>query len=118
MSPCNYAALVALRKSLKLNVSMDTGLNDMLEKEAGGFMNRSEAQKVRGLPSDMKQIDKVVEILCRKGDEDFRTFCKILRESNNGIWASELEGEAQRRGMCRGQKYNSMLTIMPCLHQV
>ena len=106
MSPWNDAALVSLRKSLKLNVSMETGLIDMLEKAAGGFMNRSEAQTVRGLPGDRKQIDKVIEILRGKGDEDFRTFCKILRESNNGIWAAELEGKAQEfmregeRGMC------------------
>lgn len=106
MSPWNDAALVSLREKLTLNVLMGTGIINSLEKAAGGFMNRSEAQTVRGLPSNREQIDKVIEILRGKGDEDFRTFCKIVRESNNGIWAAELEGKAQEfmkeegRGMC------------------
>ena len=106
MSSWNDDSLVSLRESLKLNVLMRTGLINKLEKAAGGFMSRSEAQKVRGLSSDSEQIDEVIEILRGKRDEDFCTFCTILRESNYGNWAAALEREAQQlrkergRGMC------------------
>ena len=106
MSSWNDDSLVSLRESLKLNVLMRTGLINKLEKAAGGFMSRSEAQKVRGLSSDSEQIDEVIEILRGKGDEDFCTFCTILHKSNYGNWAAALEREAQRlkkergRGMC------------------
>ena len=63
MSLWNDDALVSLKERLKLNVSMNTGLSDILEKAAGGFMSRTEAQMVRRLPSNIEQIDNVIEIL-------------------------------------------------------
>ena len=107
MSPWNDNALVSLRERLKLNVSMNTGLSDRLEKAAGGFMSGPEAQMVGGLPSSIEQIEKIIEILRGKTNEDFATFCTMLRETNHVVWADELEKKAERfkgerKGTCRG----------------
>ena len=102
MSPWNDDALVSLKERLKLNVSMNTGLCDRLEKAAGGFMSRPEAQTVRELSSKNEQIDKIIETLRGKTNEDFATFCTMLRETNHVVWADELEKEAER--FKRGRK--------------
>ena len=107
MSPWNDDALVSLRESLKLNMSMTTGLTDRLEKAAGGFMSRCEAQTVRELSSNSEQVDKVIETLRGKTNKDFVTFCTMLRKTNHMVWAVELEKEAERfkkggKGTCRG----------------
>ena len=98
MSPWNDAALVSLRERLKLNVSMNTGLSDRLEKAAGGFMSEHEAKMVREptTASNMEKIEKIIEILRGKTNEDFATFCTMLRETNHVVWADELEKEAER----------------------
>ena len=96
MSPWNHQALVSLRGDLKLRVQMETGLGDKLEKVAGGFMDEHEAQTVREQPGNKKQMDKVIEILLGKGDKEFNAFLKILRKSNNEVWAEELENAANR----------------------
>ena len=109
MSPWNDDALVSLRERLKLNVSMNTGLTDKLEKAAGGFMSRCEAQIVTELSSNSEQIGKVIETLRGKTNKDFVTFCTMLRETNHVVWAVELEKEAERfkqggeKGTCRGR---------------
>ena len=54
-------------------------------------MNRFEAQTVREQPGNLKQMDKVIDILLGKADKDFTTFLKMLQESNNMVWAEELE---------------------------
>ena len=94
MSTWNDAALVALKERLKLNLSMNTGLSNKLEKAAGGFCSRYEAQEIRELSSNHEQIDRVIEILRGKANEDFCTFCTMLRETNNDVWADELEKAA------------------------
>ena len=96
MSPWNDDALASLKEKLKLNVLTKPSLSDKLERPAGGFMDRGEAQTVRALPSDSEQMDKVIDILRGKGDEDFDAFCNILRKSNYGNWADELVSEAKR----------------------
>lgn len=101
MSAWNEDAIVSLREKLKLNIFLDMGLIDKLAKAAGGFMSRYEEQRVRELSSNIERMDKLIDILCGKGDNDFQTFCKILRESNNITWAVELERKAEwfrRRG--------------------
>ena len=98
MSPWNSDALVSLKERLKLNVSINTGLSDRLEKAAGGFMSEHEAKMVRELTtaSNMEKIEKIIETLRGKTNEDFATFCTMLRGTNNVVWASELEKEAER----------------------
>ena len=115
MSPWNDDALVSLKESLKLNVLMNTGLADKLEKAAGGFMSRTEAQMVTALPSNSDQIDKVIETLRGKADEDFDTFCAMLRQTNHVTWAVELEKKAKQlkrgggKGTCIGEGPQSNL---------
>ena len=94
MSTWNDTALVSLKDKLKLNLSMSSGLCDKLEKAAGGFCSRYEAQEIRELSSNHEQIDRVIAILRRKANKDFHTFCTMLRETNNDVWADELEKEA------------------------
>ena len=105
MSSWNDDALVSLRERLKLNVLMNAGFTDKLEKAAGGFMSRAEAQMVRDLSSNSEQIDRVIEVLRGKANKDFDTFCKMLRDSNNGTWADQLEREANqfKRGGRKGK---------------
>ena len=97
MSPWNDGALVALKGKLMLNVMTSTGLNNMLEKPAGGFMDRAEAQSVTRLQGDGPQMERLIEILRGKGDKEFDIFCDMLQKSNNSLWASELKKEALRR---------------------
>ena len=110
MSSWNVAALLSLRESLKLNVLMNTGLSDKLEKEAGGFMSQREAQMVRELPTSSAQVDRVIETLRGKRDEDFQIFCQMLRNSNQDVWADELERLSEQfkqgggNGMCARMK--------------
>ena len=59
-------------------------------------MDRFEAQTAREQPGNIKQMDKVIDILLGKADKDFTTFLKILRDSNNEVWADELEKTAEQ----------------------
>ena len=95
MSPWNDDALVSLKENLKLQVLMNTGLTDKLEKAAGGFMSRREAHMVGGLSSHSEQIDRVIEILRGKTNKDFDTFCTMLRETNHVVCADQLEKETK-----------------------
>ena len=83
MSPWNDDALVFLKRELKDNVLMNTGLADMLEKAAGGFMSRTETQMATVLSSNSDQIARVIETLRGKADEDLKTFCMMLRQTNH-----------------------------------
>ena len=111
MSPWNRDALVFLQEKLQLRVLMDSGLGNSLEKVAGGFMNEFEAQTVREQPGNIKQMNKVIEILRGKGNEDFDTFLQMLRRSNNEVWADELKKKAEElkrdKGVCRGEGSHS-----------
>ena len=59
-------------------------------------MTRFEAQTVREQPGNIKQMDKVIDILLGKADKDFTTFLKMLQNSNNKVWAEELEKRAEQ----------------------
>ena len=94
MEEWNRDALVALQGDLKLNVIMKTGLIDKLQTAAGGFLSRAEAQAVESKPSNAEQMGELIRILLGKGNADFRTFCRMLRQSNYNIWADQLERRA------------------------
>ena len=94
MEEWNRDALVALQGDLKLNVIMKTGLIDKLQTAAGGFLSRAEAQAVESKPSNAEQMGELIRILLGKGNADFRTFCRMLRQSNYSIWADQLERRA------------------------
>ena len=108
MSPWNRDALVSLQGDLKLKVSMSTGLCDILEEVAGGFMSPREAQVVREQQGSSEQMGRLIDILCGKGDKDFSTFLQMLRGSSNEVWAKELERKAEElkreKGVCVERK--------------
>ena len=121
MSPWNRDALVSLRGDLKLKVSMSTGLCDILEEVAGGFMSLREAQVVREQQGSSEQMGRLIDILCGKSDKDFSTFLQMLRESNNEVWAKELKKKAKKlkrkKGVCvqRGRRPATQRYSAQCL---
>lgn len=88
MSEWNDNALVSQKLRLMTNVKLAPQLQHMLEWPAGGFMTREEAQSVENRMSDDQQMAQVIQILRGK------VFCKLLRESNYGVWADELQKAA------------------------
>ena len=95
MSSWNIDALVSLQGDLQLHVLMETGFGNRLEKAAGGFLSYFEARVVREQSGNTNQIQKVIEFLRGKTDEEFVTFLEMLRASNNEVWADELERKAK-----------------------
>ena len=59
-------------------------------------MNRFEARTLREQPGNIKQMDRVIDILLGKAEKDFTTFLKMLRDSNNKVWAEELKKRAEQ----------------------
>ena len=94
MAEWNRDALTSLQGELKLNVLMKTGLINMLQKAAGGFMNRAEAQAVKNKQSDPQQMEELIQILLGKRNKDFKIFCEMLRQCNYGLWANQLKKKA------------------------
>ena len=94
MAEWNQAALVALQGSLKTNVKM-IQLCDLLERPAGGFMDRAEVLSVKAKSGDMEQMGEVINILHGKEDAAFDIFCDLLQRSNYGAWAQELVSAAE-----------------------
>ena len=94
MEEWNRDALVSLQGELKENVIVNNGLNNKLQRAAGGFMARAEAQAVESKPSNAEQMGELIRILLGKRNADFRTFCRMLRQTNYGLWADELERKA------------------------
>ena len=95
MAEWHQAALVALQGRLKLNVKM-IQLSDMLERPAGGFMDRAETLTVKAKAGDMEQMGELINILLGKEDTAFYTFCDLLQRSNYEVWACELKSAAER----------------------
>ena len=97
---------------------METGLGDKLERAAGGFMDQHEAAAVRQERTNMEQMDKLIQLLLGKSDEDFATFLKMLRATNNGTWAHQLEEKAEQfsqrgAGVCMcGEEWSVMLQCL------
>ena len=74
---------------------MSTGLSNKLQTAAGGFMSAAEEQQVRKQHGDDEQMGKLLEILKGKQDKDFIIFLEMLRSTNHGVWADELEKKAE-----------------------
>ena len=114
MSAWNKGALLSLRADLKMHVIMDGGLADKLEKMAGGFLDDREAVRVRQERTNMEQMDKLIQFLLGKSNEDFATFLKMLRQSNNGAWAEKLAKTAKQMKQNEGmysEKGNQLATL-------
>ena len=97
MSDCYKDALLFFKSTLKENVDLQTGLGDKLPIVAGGFMSRTEAQHVAQLPGNLDQMGAIVDCLCKKRDEDFFTFLKMLKDTNNAHWADALLAKVEER---------------------
>ena len=97
MNEGNRDALLALTGQLKLNVIVNIGLIDKLPRAAGGFMSLMEAQAVQSKPDNAQQMGELIKILLGKTNADFGTFCKMLRLSNYGVWATALEKKAREK---------------------
>ena len=110
MTEWHQAALVALQGNLKLSLKMFQ-LSYMLEKSAGGFMDRAEVLKVKAKAGDMEQMGELISILLGKEDMAFYSFCDLLQRSNYEVWARKLKSEAERF------KTEGMLNTF-CLHIV
>ena len=95
MSEWNRDALVSLQGDLKLNVIMNTGLVNKLQKAAGGFMDRAEAQSVESKPNNAEQMGELIWILLGKSNAEFNIFCTMLRQCNYSSWADALERKAR-----------------------
>ena len=91
----NKDALVSLQGDLKLNVLMKTGLVNKLQRAAGGFMDRAEAQSVESKPNNAEQMGELIRILLGKSNADFNIFCTMLHQCNYGLWADALERKAR-----------------------
>ena len=120
MSQWNCNAMESLRADLKLRVRMDTGLGDKLERAAGGFMDEHEAAAVRQEHTNREQMDKLIELLLSKGDEDFATFLRMLRATNNKVWAEKLEKMAEQfkeEGMCVCREKETKSDVHSCSSQ-
>ena len=119
MSPWNRDALVSLGGDLKLNVSMSSGLCDILEEVAGGFMSPREAQVVREHQGSSEQMGRLIDILCGKSDKDFSTFLQMLQRTNNKVWAVNLEKKAKKykrkKGVCAERNEATQRYSAQCL---
>ena len=94
MEDWNKEALIALTAELKENVIVANGLCDKLQGPAGGFMSGMEAKVVTSKQNNAEQMGELIEILLGKSDEDFGTFCTMLRKVNYEVWANKLEEKA------------------------
>ena len=95
MTEWHQAALIALQRSLQLNVKMFQ-LSGMLGRPAGGFMDRAEVLRVNTKTGDMEQMGELIDILLGKEDMAFYAFCDLLQRSNYEVWAHELKSAAER----------------------
>ena len=70
-------------------------LRNILEIPAGGFMNHAEAISVTEKSGDSDQMEQVITILRGKGDDEFATFCEMLKQSSYEGWANKLKSTAE-----------------------
>ena len=96
-------ALVSLENDLKVNLSM-TDLVGRLEKPAGGFMTEGERMHVEGAENKCEQVGRIIGILRGKGNNEFDTFLKMLKESGNEVWADKIQESAQLFEECQKSK--------------
>ena len=95
MEEWHREALVSLRGELKCKVIMNVELIDRLQLVAGGFMTPAEALTVESKPTNAEQMGELIRILLGKRNADFHIFCTMLRQSNYGLWADELERKSR-----------------------
>ena len=105
MAEWNKKALAALKGQLKENIIM-VHLRNILEIPAGGFMNEAEAISVTEKSGDSDQMEQVIMILRGKGDDEFATFCEMLKQSSYEVWANKLKSTAESYKKGQGEVAN------------
>ena len=93
-------ALVSLENELKVNLGM-ADLVGRLERPAGGFMTEAERMRVEGAEDKCERVGRIIGILRGKGNKEFDTFLKMLKESGNEVWADKIEESA-----CQFEEYH------------
>ena len=88
-------ALVSLENDLKVNLGM-TDLVGRLERPAGGFMTELERKHVEEVQGGSERVGRIIGILRGKGNKEFDTFLKILKESGNEVWADKIEASVHQ----------------------
>ena len=88
-------AIVSLEHELQTSLSL-TGLIPLLEKPAGGFMTWIDRMSVEALEGRLKRVGRIIEVLRKKGNQEFDAFIEILRRSGNETWATEIEEKAEQ----------------------
>ena len=53
-------------------------------------------QTIVGKPDNAEQMGELIQILLGQRNADFKIFCRMLRQSNNALWANELERTAKQ----------------------
>ena len=96
-------ALVSLENELKVNLGM-TDLVGRLERPAGGFMTELERKHVEEVQGGCERVGRIIGILRGKGNKEFDTFLKMLKESGNEVWADKIEESAQLFEECQKSK--------------
>ena len=115
MSKWNKDALICLERDLKVNLSLEE-LMDLLERPAGGFMTEAEKMSVCEEVKQRDKVGRIISLLRGKGDRDFDSFLKLLRESGNEVWSGQLEEKAgQLRREALGGGWSSGWSWVVCL---
>lgn len=113
MDPWKRDAIVSHEHDLKVNLSL-TGLIPRLEKPAGGFMTDIDRVSVEALEGRLNRVGRIIEIVRKKGNRDYDSFLKILRQSGNEVWASAIEEKAEQLN----QEYANQGTFLHTLISV
>lgn len=82
-------------------------------------MTEDERRSVEEVQEKSNQVGMIIEILRGKGNEEFDTLQKILRESGNEVWAENLD-EAARHFKTKGmslQQLQYCLWCLECVHK-
>lgn len=95
MDEAKQKAIRKLSPNLELELVLQH-LKSHLHEDAEGFLTDREADEVAAEDVNYKQVRKLLEILVKKNNKAFMSFCHILASPmiNQGEWAVRLMEEA------------------------
>ncbi|WP_461535155.1 hypothetical protein [Spongorhabdus nitratireducens] len=89
MSEQHESALKRALPKMEVKVNVDNMLA-LLHRDAGGFLNDYEEADVKSQRNRMDKVRVLFQALRSKSDSEFKNFCRILRETNQAVWADHL----------------------------